>query len=180
MNSGNQTWNCSVGSAVETFIAEDQGTILASTLGGDVVAIEPFYGNVIWKEHVDSRAYSPLAYDNNIYAGTYDGQIVALNYNSGTPVWSFNASGSASAKPVVYNGTIYVGSWDGYLYALNPSNGAVVWKFKTSGPIKAAPLIDKGILYIGSGDTEPLCPGRKDRGSCTGNSLRIPQYSRRP
>lgn len=90
--------------------------------------------------------------DGNIYFGSSDGYLYALDSN-GTQRWKFHTDGMVRSSPAIdTDGTLYFGSADTYLYALNP-NGTLKWNFKTGGGIYAPPAIGTdGTIYVGSYD----------------------------
>jgi len=93
-----------------------------------------------------------LGMDGTVYAGSFDGNLYAINPN-GTMQWTFPTGSSIWSSPAIgTDGTLYVGSNDDNLYAINP-DGTQKWAFPTGGSIWSSPAIGKnGTLYIGSDD----------------------------
>ncbi len=90
--------------------------------------------------------------DGNIYVGSDDGNLYALNPSYGTVNWQDSTDGSIESSPAIgTDGTVYVGSEEGNLYALNPSDGTVKWQYPTEWPIDSSPAIGSdGSIYFGS------------------------------
>ena len=168
---GTEKWNLTArlnirGSAS---IADD-GTVYIEA-GGELYALNPDNGTVIWKTPVGLTNHCP-AIDKNgiIYIGEGSGrldQFYAFYPNNGTIKWSFDpGNGSAfwgSSAAVSDDGTIYVGTYYDYNYgfggeiiALNSDDGSVRWrKLITSlGWVASSPCIGAdGTVYVGSRQT---------------------------
>jgi outer membrane protein assembly factor BamB len=89
--------------------------------------------------------------DGNVYVGTSEGEVIALNPSSGQAKWHAPI-GFAVSAPVAGPGVVYAGASDGSVRALDAATGAPRWVFKTGGPISGAPTLANGTLYIGSED----------------------------
>jgi outer membrane protein assembly factor BamB len=60
-----------------------------------------------------------------VYVGSYDSNVYALNASTGALLWSFATGGNVISSPAVVNGVVYVGSGDHTLYAFGlPSPAA--------------------------------------------------------
>jgi len=90
--------------------------------------------------------------DGNIFVGSPDGSLYAVNsesiygwnYPTGDKIWSSPA--------IAPDGTIYFGSYDDTLYALS-SSGTPRWGFPTGRSVHASPAIGSdGTVYISSLD----------------------------
>lgn len=92
------------------------------------------FHRVKWKFPTGNRIVSsPTFADNVIYFGGDDGNIYAVNSDTGTQVWKYATRGPVPASPAVVNGILYVGSYDGKFYALDTKTGLAKWKFATEG-----------------------------------------------
>ena len=70
-----------------------------------------------------------------VYAGSLDGNIYALDLNSGQPVWEepFAAEKPIRAAPILLEGILVVADRSGNLYGLDPATGDRRWS-APSGP----------------------------------------------
>ncbi len=87
-----------------------------------------------------------------VYVGTSDGDLYAINLNSGQEEWNYSTySGINSAISVDNDGTIYFGTDDGNIYAINP-DGTLNWKQSVSDDaIESGPTLGaNGRIYFGS------------------------------
>jgi outer membrane protein assembly factor BamB len=92
-------------------------------------------------------ALQPASDGNRIYAASRDGNVVALNAESGKPVWRTELDMDLSAGPGVGEDLVVVGAADGYLVALDADTGAEMWRTNVTGETLARPLI-KGDLVV--------------------------------
>jgi len=95
-----------------------------------------------------------------IYFGSSDGNLYALDANTGKKKWAYKTNGLIRTSPALYMGKVYFGSWDRFLYALDAGTGNLQWKFETHdqpGPhllegIQSSPTCAEGMVYFGSRD----------------------------
>jgi len=135
------------------------------------------FSKVKWKFHTRGMLIgSPAFSDGTIYFGSDDGNLYAVDSESGAQKWKFDAKSRIPSSPAVADGVVYFGAYDGNFYALDASSGAVKWKFKTEGERRFAgkhlhgtqpvgevmpdpfdcylssPVVSNGAVYFGSGD----------------------------
>ena len=135
------------------------------------------FHRVKWKFATGSRIVSsPVIENKTIYFGGDDGNVYALDAETGRQVWKMKTRGPVPATPAVASGVVYVGSYDGNFYALDSVNGALKWKFATEGERRfeakgmhgfqpknqtiadpydiflSSPVVAEGAVYFGSGD----------------------------
>ncbi len=107
-----------------------------------------------WKYKTNFHIISSPAVDSdgNIYFGSQDKHIYALNQN-GKLIWKKQLGSKVNSSPTLIAGKLYVGSQDTYLYILNMSNGDILKRYKTNDSIHASTAIDEfGNIYFGSYD----------------------------
>ena len=74
---------------------------------------------------------SPAVWDGKVYFGSGDGNVYALDADTGTLAWKFKTGDVVHASPAIVDGTLFIGSWDSYFYALDARTGKTKWRFKT-------------------------------------------------
>jgi len=84
--------------------------------------------------------------------GNSDGNIYALDAESGDLQWTFETEHRVWATPLVTSDTVYIGSMDRHLYALNLSDGSARWDFVADGAFAGTPALRDGTLYLGTFD----------------------------
>tara|TARA_Y100001970_G_scaffold19338_1_gene21720 strand:- start:18295 stop:19461 length:1167 start_codon:yes stop_codon:yes gene_type:complete len=91
---------------------------------------------------------------STILYGTLDGEIVALDSDSGNQIWRSQTSSEILVPPVT-NGTVaVVQSADGKLSAFNLRDGSKLWVHQTQVPTltlrgTSIPFIEQGFLFTG-------------------------------
>ncbi|ACE85358.1 outer membrane protein assembly factor BamB [Cellvibrio japonicus] len=111
--------------------------IYAGFSNGRLMAFNPDNGLILWDQRialpkgrselermVDIHA-SPLIDSGILYAGSYQGRVVAMSRGTGSPIWAKDASTSESLA--LANGKLFMADSDGKVIAFNASNGEVLW-----------------------------------------------------
>ena len=135
----------------------------------------------------DDFLATPIVSGGNIYIGSNDGYMYAVNETTHDTVWSdflgvqfgtgscdpsssqgLTSSASVAPDPATGRPTVYVDAANGYLYAIDATTGAIDWKAIVDIPSRvvnnyyawASPLVANGRIYIGiSSDLDcPLVP----------------------
>ena len=103
-----------------------------------MVAADRTSGQGLWNAYVagerQGRAYTsvrdvtgdPVIAGGMVYAGTSAGRVVAVNADTGMPVWS--AGEGAASPPLVAGGAVFVVNDEDQLVRLNAASGEVVWR----------------------------------------------------
>ncbi|MFP4633267.1 MAG: PQQ-binding-like beta-propeller repeat protein [Halobacteriales archaeon] len=68
---------------------------------------------------------------------------LALNYDTGAPVWS---------SPTVHEGTVYVGDYDGVVHAVDIDTRTEDWTYDANSTVRSSPTVADGVVYVGSDD----------------------------
>jgi alcohol dehydrogenase (cytochrome c)/quinohemoprotein ethanol dehydrogenase len=130
------------------------GTMFVTAGWGRVVALDGATGAKKWAFNPEVRGRSGLsaccdvvnrgaAYDNGkVFVGTTDGQLIALDANTGAKLWSVQTTDPAkpytiTGAPRVARGKVFIGNGGadygarGFVTAYDQRNGAQVWRFYT-------------------------------------------------
>src|SRR5712692_1325069 len=62
----------------------------------------------------DLYTSSPAVFNGRVYFGSGDGNVYALDAQSGVRQWKFSTGDVVHASPAIANGTVFIGSWDSY------------------------------------------------------------------
>ena len=135
------------------------------------------FSQVKWKFHTAGQVISsPAVSGGVVFVGSTDGNLYALDRESGTLKWKFEAKSRITSSPAVSEGLVYFGAYDGNYYAVDAAAGQLKWKFQTAGERRFAakhlhgsqpaaetmpdpwdcylssPVVWHGVVYFGSGD----------------------------
>jgi outer membrane protein assembly factor BamB len=99
-------------------------------------------------------AINPIDGIPTVYIGSDDGNLYAIDANTGDQLWRFDTGSQVVSSPIVdLDGTIYVGADNGNVYAVNPS-GTQKWLFSAGSIVRSSPAIGQaGFIHIGSSNT---------------------------
>ena len=102
-----------------------------------------------------------LVSGNLLFAGTGEGQLIALDKTTGEAMWRFDLRGEEEDQralygtPAVLGDTVYFGGYDSMLYALS-LDGDERWLERVDGPIIGGVAIADGLVVVGSEVEDPL------------------------
>jgi outer membrane protein assembly factor BamB len=104
---------------------------------------------------------SPVVVNGGVYFGSGDGNLYALDGETGELRWKFQTGDVVHSSPAFDSGTLYVGSWDSYLYAVDAATGHEKWRFKGGDDpqihnqvgFQSSPTVVNGVVYVGCRDS---------------------------
>jgi outer membrane protein assembly factor BamB len=94
----------------------------------------------------------PAGDGNRVYAASRDGNVLALDAETGKQAWKVELDMELSAGPGVGNGMVAVGSADGLVIVLNSNDGTERWRASLSGEILAPPVIEDESVIVATID----------------------------
>ena len=88
-----------------------------------------------------------------IVVADIDGNIIALNQNDGTEIWTKNVKGEVLSKAAIDAKVVIVKTGSGELLALNKDNGSIEWSYRSKLPTltirgSSSPVIDNDRVYV--------------------------------
>ncbi|OUU79741.1 MAG: outer membrane protein assembly factor BamB [Gammaproteobacteria bacterium TMED78] len=110
--------------------------------------------NRVWRTKIGSGSsrlrlgLSPSSDGDNVYAGSYDGSILAFDIREGRRVWSRNTDYSLSAGPAYLNNILAFGTSDGDLVLFDSDSGEELWKKNIGSEILASPVMQNNIIAV--------------------------------
>lgn len=150
-------------------VSYDDGKLFATTGLGNVVAMDPADGKILWRAKPGGPLRgAPSAGYGAIYMLSQDNQLFALSQADGKVQWSQSGSLESQgvfgvAAPAASRGTIVAGFSSGELNAYRYENGRTLWQETLSrtsistsvsslADIDASPIIDQNRVYsVGQG-----------------------------
>ncbi len=149
---------------------------LAHTGVYDAVGV-PKFNRIKWKFQTGGQVIASPAVTNGVaYIASTDGNLYAVDLETGAQKWKLALGVRATASPAVDHGTVYLGTYSGRFYAVDAATGTLKWKFQTEGERRFAgkhlhgsepaaetmpdpfdcylssPAVWNGAVYFGSGD----------------------------
>lgn len=120
---------------------------------------------VTWtaEDKAQDRIIAPaLQVGDQVFIGTADNFIMALNSGSGQFEWQYETDLSIWGRPAYEDGVVYAASMDGGLYALDGDTGALNWSQQFGGAIPGMPVIGEELIYVGSFDEHAHAVNKED------------------
>jgi len=94
-----------------------------------------------------SSLRTPATGLGNIYVSTVEGKILAVDEQTGKPVWTQDAlSYRGLSNPVVLGRYLVVGDASGYLHIIEQTEGKIIGRVKTSGAISTLRVVGDRLL----------------------------------
>jgi outer membrane protein assembly factor BamB len=132
--------------------------------GGDDDVIEPpaelidFEADVdvrrIWSTKVGDASerlrlgLMPASDGANIYVGSYDGRVEALNAETGRTQWSVRFDENFTAGPAFGNGSLAFGTANGDLIVLDSQTGEIRWQRPAGSEVIAPPAVGADVVVF--------------------------------
>jgi len=184
--SGAERWRFATKGRITSSPAVVAGRVYFGSYDGNFYALDAASGALLWRfatggerrfsgrhlhgaqpasevmpDPFDFFLSSPAVVSGVVYFGSGDGNVYALDADSGALRWKFPTGNVVHASPAVADGTVYVGSWDSYFYALDAASGRERWRFKTGEDpdinnqvgIQSSAVVADGVVYFGCRDS---------------------------
>jgi outer membrane protein assembly factor BamB len=162
-----EIWSVELGDGIDKFYsklkpAAAYGKVFAANRQGVVNAYDEGTGKKIWSKDFAiydeggltsgiSKLWSnglsakiaggiSVAYET-VFFGTENGEVVALDANTGEQKWITTVKGEVLAAPAIDAGIVLVNTGSGFIFALNADNGEEVWSSESDVP----PLSLRGV-----------------------------------
>lgn len=153
-------WSSSVGDGIEHYDSSIRPAVAGDKLfvasrKGEVVAFNLHNGEKLWnydlRDGDDAPLFGSLSHWWNnrnarlaggvtvgfdkVLVGTEDGELVALNPETGELVWKVKVRGEILAAPTAGEGLILVNTAGGRIFALSPDNGEQRWMHESENSL---------------------------------------------
>lgn len=130
----------SPGIVVTLYALDDSGQGLPGTLWAknDIVS--------------DRVVAPPLQVGNQVFVGTANNFLLALNAATGEKQWEFETGHSIWGRPAFKDGVLFVASMDKNIYALEAETGQELWHTGLGGALASSPVTNTDLVYVTSFD----------------------------
>lgn len=170
-------WDVSVGDGVGDYFSRIKpivayNKVFSASREGDAYAFDEHTGERVW--HADlsdienQRGFfddkqsallsgGPVAGINKVFFGSENGEVIALEAETGQLSWRGKVKGEVIAAPALDSGKLVVNSVSGVMKAFNASNGQDEWQIEQDVPPLtlrgiSAPVIAAGGVIVGAAD----------------------------
>lgn len=162
VQSGTGKWVASVPATVSITPCVGTNLVIATTDGGDVIAVDRETGEQQWSIGTGGATGSPTISDGTVYVGNSNGRVLALKAQSGEVQWSTRHDEVSVHEdwsierpaPAVSGDSIYVNltaqTGGGKLVSLNRATGEEQWSHKFDHDRVFPPAISGDLLAVAS------------------------------
>jgi outer membrane protein assembly factor BamB len=124
-----------------------------STGSGALYGIDTATGARRWRFSLTGNNLFRTAptFDNGIvYIGASDGNMYAVDANTGKEIVHYHTPRPINSSPLVVNNVLYFGSDDGTFYALDPQSGNPIWHkpYNAGDAINSAPVVSDSFVFF--------------------------------
>jgi outer membrane protein assembly factor BamB len=114
---------------------------------------------MLWQHKVEGGAFenTPAIAEGVVYLADMDGEVSALDLNSGKVRWKQKIDTGFIASPSVRGKLVYVGDYDGKFHALDSASGAVRWTHASDAEIDGGANFWRDNVLFGSQDANLYC-----------------------
>lgn len=168
-------WSRSVGNGVSDYFSRIKpsvayGKVFSASREGDTKAFDLESGEQVWSTDIsdilfdtgffDSKKSAllnggPIAGINKVFIGSENGEVFALDAETGELAWQSKVKGEVITAPALDSGLLVVNTASGVLKAFNASNGEEEWKVEQDVPPltlrgTSSPVIASGGVVVGT------------------------------
>lgn len=114
--------------------------------------------NTLWSadlggDSADQRLHLvPVLRDGILYAAQAEGEVRALDAQTGRELWSVTLDQPLSGGPGIGEGVLVLGTLEAEVIALDMSNGSERWRARVSSEVLSAPMVSQGRVIARSID----------------------------
>ena len=119
----------------------------------------------MWTFSVDGGAFdgTPLIDDRVVYVADLDGDVYALELDSGVKKWKYASQSFFQTSPVIKGQRLFIGDLDGKVHCIDKESGEQLWTFVTGGAISADVALHRNRVLVSSHDAALYCLDGKTR-----------------
>ncbi|NOU20199.1 MAG: outer membrane protein assembly factor BamB [Methyloglobulus sp.] len=149
------------GQTLKLVPAIGNGRIFAADRDGLVQARDLTTGKLAWEVEIEDENEAEVHFSGGpglglttVILGSSNGEVIALNIDSGAVLWKTPVASEVMSVPVVANGIAIIRTTDGSVIALNEKTGQKVWSYEHNVPAltvrgTGAPLIIEDTIIEG-------------------------------
>ncbi len=132
--------------------------------GESIYALDLSNGFLRWTCPTGDLVHTtPVISQGKVYAGSFDGNLWAVNLATGQPVWKFKTTGrytypkgEVTGNPVAAAGMVIAGARDNNLYAIDVRGGYCNWMRSFPSGWALPVTFNDSVLYVGTSEDRLL------------------------
>lgn len=129
-----------------------QSVFFADT-NGSIKSINPNTGTIQWESQVNALSSGVAAGFGIIIVSDVEGNVITLNQDDGSVLWTLNLKGEVLAPPAIDPKFVVVKTGSGELLALDKLSGEISWSYRSKLPAltirgSSSPVIEGDMVYV--------------------------------
>ena len=161
-SNGKQIWRTST-PPIAAPLALIDGLLVAPTLGGDVLGVDPVHGRILWRRRRlgVTRTAATAAGEGGILIATTD-SLYRLRASDGRVTHRAKSPGTVLSAWITRDTALIAGTTDSQVVSISPKNLRRNWTLQVDAPVLGAPAAMGDTLYLASrtGTLYRIEPGR--------------------
>jgi outer membrane protein assembly factor BamB len=144
---GKRIWQVSTG-PVGAPLALVDGRLIAQTHRGEVLAIDPMKGKILWRRRTGvARTAAVPTGNGGLVVATTD-SLYRLNVEDGTITHRVRSPGTIVSPWLVHRAALIGGTTDSQVVSIRPSDLRQNWALRVDAPVLGAPAALNDTLYL--------------------------------
>ena len=150
LDDGSLLWRFPAKAAVTAKPLVANGRVYVGSFASIFYAIDAQTGSQVWSFDGAKRWYwgGAIADEETIYAPSLDGNLYALDLDTGQLQWTLQTEGAIVGSPVFVGDRIAVSSLDGRVWLASLNDGADEQQCNIGSKLRASPVEHESYLYV--------------------------------
>ena len=139
-----------IGNFLPDFSAQN---LFFSDASGNMSSINASTGDRNWSIELNLLASGTSAGFGLVVVSDIDGNVIAIDQNDGSKLWSTNVKGEVLSKVAIDAKIVVVKTGSGELLGLDKENGEILWSYRSKLPLltvrgSSSPVIVDDLVYV--------------------------------
>jgi outer membrane protein assembly factor BamB len=154
-------WRTALAGGVAAPLHWERGWLIASTPNGDLVAFRGSDGGQVWRQSIGATlAVPPVPALDRLCLALTDGRFLAVDWASGTTVWSRNIPGRITGLLSLPEQLVF-GTTENMVESADVKTGRERWRWRVGGDVVGTAFADARRIYFVSRDNMVRAVDRK-------------------
>ena len=148
---GSLNWSFKTGGAIITSPSKVGDTVLFGSFDGVFYALQAESGNELWS-FTDAEGWywgKPVTTETHVYAPSLDGNLYAIDIDSGRLTWKVEKDGPIIGSPLILDDWVIFGSDDGKLRVVSSKTGASQKRCNIGHDLRTSIVKGDDAIYMG-------------------------------
>ncbi len=126
--------------------------VAATTFAGDMLLVDARDGEVIWTATHEAPVFPPIATQELLIAGTFDGWVKGIDLGTGRLAWEQHLGGQLNRLRPARHGVVTVANDDGEIAIVASATGEVLLRTRQAENATASPIfLDDYLITFSTG-----------------------------